>query len=52
MKAPAGYWLMKSEPGAFSIDDLKRRQREAWDVSLDFIATERELIDCNPEVHA
>ena len=25
------YWLMKSEPGAFSIDNLKRRQREPWD---------------------
>ena len=25
------YWLMKSEPEAFSIDDLKRKRREAWD---------------------
>lgn len=25
------YWLLKSEPGAFSIDDLKRRRREPWD---------------------
>ncbi len=25
------YWLMKSEPEAFSIDDLKRRKIEAWD---------------------
>ena len=25
------YWLMKSEPDAFSIDDLKRKKREAWD---------------------
>ena len=25
------YWLMKSEPDTFSIDDLKRKQREAWD---------------------
>ena len=25
------YWLMKSEPEAFSIDDLKRKKREAWD---------------------
>jgi predicted RNA-binding protein with PUA-like domain len=24
------YWLMKSEPDAFSIDDLKRRKREPW----------------------
>ena len=25
------YWLMKSEPGAFSIDDLKRKRQEPWD---------------------
>lgn len=25
------YWLMKSEPEAFSIDDLARRKREPWD---------------------
>jgi predicted RNA-binding protein with PUA-like domain len=25
------YWLMKSEPEAFSIDDLKRKRSEAWD---------------------
>lgn len=25
------YWLMKSEPDAFSIDDLKRRKKTAWD---------------------
>lgn len=25
------YWLMKSEPQAFSIDDLARRGREPWD---------------------
>ncbi len=24
------YWLMKSEPDAFSIDDLKRLRRDAW----------------------
>lgn len=24
------YWLMKSEPDEFSIDDLKRRKREPW----------------------
>jgi predicted RNA-binding protein with PUA-like domain len=28
---PVGHWLMKSEPDAFSIDDLKRKKREAWD---------------------
>ncbi|TAL86902.1 MAG: EVE domain-containing protein [Rhodanobacter sp.] len=26
-----GYWLMKSEPEAFSIDDLKRKRQEPWD---------------------
>ncbi len=25
------HWLMKSEPEAFSIDDLKRKRIEAWD---------------------
>ena len=25
------YWLMKSEPDAFSIDDLKRKTTEPWD---------------------
>ncbi|HET6588335.1 MAG TPA: EVE domain-containing protein [Oleiagrimonas sp.] len=25
------YWLVKSEPSAFSIDDLKRNKREPWD---------------------
>lgn len=25
------HWLMKSEPDAFSIDDLKRKGQEAWD---------------------
>ncbi len=26
-----GYWLMKSEPGDYNIDDLERDQREPWD---------------------
>lgn len=25
------FWLMKSEPGVFGIDDLKRRKTEPWD---------------------
>ena len=25
------YWLMKSEPDAYSIDDLRRDKREPWD---------------------
>ncbi|MFC4528827.1 EVE domain-containing protein [Dyella halodurans] len=31
MTAKTQYWLMKSEPDAFSIDDLKRKGQEAWD---------------------
>ncbi|HET6551932.1 MAG TPA: EVE domain-containing protein [Dyella sp.] len=30
-KRPTQHWLMKSEPDAFSIDDLKRKGQEAWD---------------------
>jgi len=37
---------------AYAFQELPQVEEEAWDVSLDFIATERELIDCNPEVHA
>lgn len=29
--SPRSYWLMKSEPETFSIDDLKRKGREPWD---------------------
>ena len=25
------HWLMKSEPGSFSIDDLKRKKKTPWD---------------------
>ena len=28
--APMRHWLMKSEPDAFSIDDLRRLKRDAW----------------------
>jgi predicted RNA-binding protein with PUA-like domain len=31
MKSGSQYWLMKSEPDAFSIDDLKKKGQEAWD---------------------
>jgi predicted RNA-binding protein with PUA-like domain len=24
------YWLLKSEPDTFSIDDLKKNKREVW----------------------
>ena len=30
-KATPKYWLIKSEPGTFSIDDLKQAGRECWD---------------------
>jgi len=29
--ARISHWLMKSEPDAFSIDDLQRKGQEAWD---------------------
>jgi len=31
MKKDTQYWLMKSEPDAFSIDDLKKKGQEHWD---------------------
>lgn len=31
MARPRRYWLMKSEPDVFSIDDLEARGREPWD---------------------
>lgn len=30
-QAPGNYWLLKSEPGAFSIDDLQAAQTTLWD---------------------
>lgn len=30
-KSPVNYWLMKSEPTAFSIDDLVKRKTTCWD---------------------
>ena len=30
-KRPTKYWLMKSEPGTYSIDDLERDGTEPWD---------------------
>ena len=30
-KPSAQYWLLKSEPDVFSIDDLQRKGREGWD---------------------
>ncbi|GAB2535922.1 5-formyltetrahydrofolate cyclo-ligase [Rhodanobacter koreensis] len=37
---------------AYSFQELPQVTEEAWDVPLDFIATEHELIDCNPGVSA
>jgi len=34
----------------YSSQEIEGIAPEAWDVRLDFIATERELIDCNPVV--
>ena len=31
MAADMAYWLMKSEPDAYSIDDLERDDRDMWD---------------------
>jgi len=32
------YWLMKSEPESFSIDDLKRLKRDAWSGVRNYMA--------------
>jgi 5-formyltetrahydrofolate cyclo-ligase len=37
---------------AYAFQELPQIEAAAWDVPLDFIATERELIDCNPGVNA
>ncbi len=37
---------------AYSFQELPSVDEEDWDVPLDFIATERELIDCHPEADA
>jgi 5-formyltetrahydrofolate cyclo-ligase len=37
---------------AYDFQELPEIAAEAWDVRLDFIATDRELIDCNPEAAA
>jgi len=31
MELPVTYWLMKSEPDAYSIDDLERDRMQPWD---------------------
>ncbi|NUR22814.1 5-formyltetrahydrofolate cyclo-ligase [Frateuria sp.] len=36
---------------AYDFQELPVIKPEAWDVPLDFIATDRELIDCHPETH-
>jgi 5-formyltetrahydrofolate cyclo-ligase len=34
---------------AYDFQELEIVNEEPWDVALDFIATNRELIDCHPE---
>ena len=36
---------------AYDFQELPAIKPEAWDVPLDFVATDRELIDCHPEAH-
>ena len=36
---------------AYDFQELPAIKPEAWDVPLDYIATDRELIDCHPEAH-
>ncbi len=35
---------------AYSFQEFPELEDQEWDVPLDFVATERELIDCNPQV--
>lgn len=51
MTTPAAYWLMKSEPEAFSIDDLKRKRREAWDGVRNYQARNFMRDDMRPGDH-
>ncbi|WEN16051.1 5-formyltetrahydrofolate cyclo-ligase [Rhodanobacter sp. AS-Z3] len=37
---------------AYAFQELPEVEEQDWDVPLDFIATERELIDCHPEATA
>ncbi len=37
-KRARAYWLMKTEPEAFSIEDLERKKREAWDGVRNYMA--------------
>ncbi len=36
----------------YAFQELPQVDEQAWDVPLDFVATERELIDCHPEANA
>ncbi|MBQ4855416.1 5-formyltetrahydrofolate cyclo-ligase [Rhodanobacter sp. B2A1Ga4] len=36
----------------YAFQELPQVEEEVWDVPLDFIASERELIDCHPEANA
>lgn len=42
------YWLMKSEPDAFSIDDLKRQKASLWDGVRNYQARNFMMNDMKP----
>ena len=51
MTHTAAAWLMKSEPGSFSIDDLKRKRREPWDGVRNYQARNFMRDDMRPGDH-
>lgn len=49
MKSPSTkYWLMKSEPDAFSIDDLKAQKTSLWDGVRNYQARNFMMNDMSP----
>ena len=47
-RRPKHYWLMKTEPDVFSIDDLERKGREPWDGVRNYQARNFMRDDMNP----
>ena len=44
------YWLMKSEPDAYSIDDLKKDKKTLWDGIRNYQARNfMKMVTCNIE---
>ena len=41
------YWLMKSEPDAYSIDDLKQEKQTPWDGIRNYQARNSMINDMN-----